>query len=283
MLICTYMHGIGRMDKSMRGLKVAGRVTRALSGRLDRHSERAVGYARDEHPAREQTACSRSGTRDLECAGTDGWTREVRGLVCAGEMYRTGSKHHGRPECAGVYARDGRPARDRVRQDLTDAGRTRGWKANKKRSGQPLDPERAAGRARPKPPARIRGMLICTYMRGIGRMDKSMRGLKVAGRVTRALSGRLDRHSERAVGYARDEHPAREQTACSRSGTRDLECAGTDGWTREVRGLVCAGEMYRTGSKHHGRPECAGVYARDGRPARDRVRQDRTDAGRTRG
>ncbi|KAG2304643.1 hypothetical protein Bca52824_033294 [Brassica carinata] len=157
------------------------------------------------------------------------------------------------------------------------------WKAKKKRSGQPLDPERAAGRARPKPPARIRGMLICTYMRGIGRMDKSMRGLKVAGRVTRALSGRLDRHSERAVGYARDEHPAREQTACSRSGTRDLECAGTDGWTREVRGLVCAGEMYRMGSKHHGRPECAGVYARDGRPARDRVRQDRTDTGRTRG
>ncbi|KAG2304444.1 hypothetical protein Bca52824_033095 [Brassica carinata] len=53
----------------MLGWSSPGGETRAGSERLDQHSERAVGYARDKAPAREQTACSRNGTRSLECAG----------------------------------------------------------------------------------------------------------------------------------------------------------------------------------------------------------------------
>ncbi|KAG2330284.1 hypothetical protein Bca52824_001464 [Brassica carinata] len=53
----------------MLGWSSPGGETHAGTVCLDQHSERQAGYARDEHPAREQTACSRTGTRGLECAG----------------------------------------------------------------------------------------------------------------------------------------------------------------------------------------------------------------------
>ncbi|KAG2328577.1 hypothetical protein Bca52824_011305 [Brassica carinata] len=171
------MRGTGRMDKSMCGLKVVGRVTRALSECLDQHSECAVGYARDEHPAREETACSRSRTRSLECAG---W------------MHRAGSKHHGRPN-AGVYML-GQTTRW-IESDKTafNAERTRGLG----RDGFGLTwPDKTDGRARSSSPAhgeldRHRDArpitLGFTYPRGTGQAKNTRtRWLGRAGELTRA-------------------------------------------------------------------------------------------------